>query len=162
MQTIHYKPDVTIKCSQPIVICRTDVDGVPAANTAVAIFAIDGKSIGDGCLISWQAKNSNDVDLSYAQIRMEITEPLAGVEQAKLVFSTQRGSGGLVQSFVINTDGSIESSFHRNGIGDPNTVGGTGIVAPIGCTYIRRDGGAGTSFYVKESNPTGGTGWVGK
>lgn len=35
------------------------------------------------------------------------------------------------------------------------------IVAKIGSTYQRTDGGAGTSFYVKESG-TGATGWVAK
>lgn len=35
------------------------------------------------------------------------------------------------------------------------------LVAPVGSTYHRTDGGAGTSFYVKESG-SGNTGWVGK
>lgn len=33
--------------------------------------------------------------------------------------------------------------------------------APVGSLYLRTDGGAGTSFYVKQSG-TGNTGWVGK
>jgi hypothetical protein len=35
------------------------------------------------------------------------------------------------------------------------------VSAAVGSTYQRTDGGAGTSFYVKESG-TGNTGWVGK
>lgn len=35
------------------------------------------------------------------------------------------------------------------------------LAAPKGTIYLRLDGGAGTSFYVKESG-TGNTGWVGK
>lgn len=35
------------------------------------------------------------------------------------------------------------------------------VVAPKGSTFNRRDGGAATSFYVKESG-AGNTGWVGK
>ena len=35
------------------------------------------------------------------------------------------------------------------------------VIAPIGATAVRRDGGAGTTFYVKESG-TGNTGWVAK
>lgn len=35
------------------------------------------------------------------------------------------------------------------------------IVAPVGSLYLRSDGGAGTSLYVKETG-TGNTGWVGK
>lgn len=43
------------------------------------------------------------------------------------------------------------------GAGTPEGV----ITAPVGSTFQRTDGGAGTSFYVKESG-TGNTGWVGK
>jgi hypothetical protein len=35
------------------------------------------------------------------------------------------------------------------------------VTAPIGSFYSRKDGGAGTSFYVKESG-SGNTGWIGK
>lgn len=43
------------------------------------------------------------------------------------------------------------------GDGTPEGV----VKAPVGSTYHRRDGGALTSFYVKESG-TGATGWVAK
>lgn len=63
---------------------------------------------------------------------------------------------------VIGTNG--VTVLYLNG-----TVGwfrGTGtpeaaVIAPIGSFYSREDGGAGTSFYVKESG-TGNTGWVAK
>lgn len=45
----------------------------------------------------------------------------------------------------------------RVGDGSPENV----VSAPVGTLYRRRDGGAGTSLYVKESG-TGNTGWVGK
>lgn len=35
------------------------------------------------------------------------------------------------------------------------------VTAPVGSLYLRTDGGALTSLYVKESG-TGNTGWVGK
>lgn len=41
------------------------------------------------------------------------------------------------------------------GTGSPESV----VTAPIGSIYLRRDGGASTAFYVKESG-TGNTGWV--
>lgn len=44
------------------------------------------------------------------------------------------------------------------GEGDPNGQ----QAAPIGATFRRKDGGAGTSFYVKEADDGGDTGWVGK
>lgn len=47
--------------------------------------------------------------------------------------------------------------YQYEGNGSPETV----VIAPIGSTYRRLDGGAGTSFYVKESG-TGNTGWIAK
>ena len=43
------------------------------------------------------------------------------------------------------------------GYGSPESA----VVAGIGSLYLRYDGGAGTSLYVKQSG-TGATGWVGK
>ena len=51
----------------------------------------------------------------------------------------------------------MESLYSRYGSGSPEGV----VTAPIGATYSRTDGGAGTSFYVKESG-VGDTGWVAK
>lgn len=50
--------------------------------------------------------------------------------------------------------------------GDRRVVSGTGspegaITAPVGSLWLRTDGGAGTTFYVKESG-TGNTGWAAK
>lgn len=49
------------------------------------------------------------------------------------------------------------TNFEFNGKGTPEGA----ITAPIGSRYRRTDGGALTSFYVKESG-TGNTGWVAK
>lgn len=43
------------------------------------------------------------------------------------------------------------------GTGDPDGV----VTAPVGSLFLRSDGGAGTTLYVKESG-TGDTGWVAK
>lgn len=43
------------------------------------------------------------------------------------------------------------------GSGDPNSV----VTASVGSLYLRTDGGAGTTLYVKESG-TGNTGWAAK
>lgn len=45
-----------------------------------------------------------------------------------------------------------------SGVGSPNNK----VQAPIGAIYLRRDGGAGTTFWVKELGGTGNTGWVAK
>lgn len=44
------------------------------------------------------------------------------------------------------------------GAGSPEAV----IAAVIGSIYLRTDGAAGTSFYVKEADDGLATGWVGK
>lgn len=45
----------------------------------------------------------------------------------------------------------------RWGTGSPEGV----VKASVGVLYLREDGGAGTTLYVKESG-TGNTGWVAK
>lgn len=63
----------------------------------------------------------------------------------------------------------IWSGWRRNvslPAGGPTDTSGTGspegiVTASVGSTYRRTDGGAGTTFYVKESG-TGSTGWVAK
>lgn len=49
------------------------------------------------------------------------------------------------------------STFFHTSKGDPENV----IAAQVGSIYLRQDGGAGTTLYVKESG-TGNTGWVAK
>lgn len=49
------------------------------------------------------------------------------------------------------------TSFITQGAGTPEGA----VTAVVGCLYLRTDGGAGTSIYVKESG-TGNTGWVAK
>jgi len=44
-----------------------------------------------------------------------------------------------------------------SGSGTPEAV----VTAPVGAAYLRTDGAAGTTLYVKESG-TSNTGWVGK
>jgi len=51
----------------------------------------------------------------------------------------------------------VQSLYQRFGTGTPEAV----VTAPVGAVYHRTDGGAGTSFYVKESG-AGNTGWVAK
>jgi len=45
-----------------------------------------------------------------------------------------------------------------SGNGTPNGR----IQAPVGAIYLRRDGTAGQTFYVKETGGSGATGWAAK
>lgn len=51
-----------------------------------------------------------------------------------------------------------EVDFIHRGAGSPEGV----VVAPRGHLYLRSDGGAVTTLYVKEANDTLATGWVAK
>jgi hypothetical protein len=60
-----------------------------------------------------------------------------------------------VSEYFEHVQNRINLSFV--GTGSPENV----VTAIVGSIYHRLDGGAGTSFYVKESG-TSNTGWVGK
>ena len=70
------------------------------------------------------------------------------------VTNNQLGSGVPQVSVAASAAGGI---FIGACTGTPEAA----IVAPIGSMALRKDGGAGTSLYVKQSG-TGNTGWVGK
>lgn len=59
-------------------------------------------------------------------------------------------------AIVLGTSLSTNTSI-RTGSGSPETV----VTAGVGSIYLRTDGGAGTTLYVKESG-TGNTGWIAK
>lgn len=63
--------------------------------------------------------------------------------------------GNWVQTLVNAVNEYLQHNFV--GTGTPEGV----VIAPIGSTFRRTDGGSGTTLYVKESG-TGNTGWVGK
>jgi hypothetical protein len=70
------------------------------------------------------------------------------------------------QSSEYNGNLNFDSTSRKISLGGPQMLAGAGtpetnVTAVAGSTYMRTDGGAGTSFYVKESG-TGATGWVGK
>lgn len=69
--------------------------------------------------------------------------------------------GGATDVIQIHNDG-----IRVGGLGGPRWLHGSGspegvVSAPVGSFFSRTNGGAGTTFYVKESG-TGNTGWVAK
>lgn len=87
------------------------------------------------------------------------------------VVGTEKGSvGGTARDLEFRTDDTARARFKSTGefefANGVRILTGSGspegaVTAPVGSTYQRSDGGAGTSFYVKESG-TGNTGWVAK
>ena len=83
----------------------------------------------------------------------------AGVPSMQLVnsqggFTITASDQGAFAASSVNVNGCAQIA----GVGDPNTVQ---ALAPVCTQYYRKDGGAGSTLYVKESG-TGGTGWVAK
>lgn len=82
------------------------------------------------------------------------------------VFLTSRTAASQVGFFIAATPAIYVAALEVEELVGPFAASGSGtpeaaVTAPIGSTYRRSDGGAGTSLYVKESG-TGNTGWVGK
>lgn len=69
------------------------------------------------------------------------------------------GKGGTIPSscLTMHSDDGTQGGQIHTGSGSPEGI----ITATVGSLYMRTDGGAGTSLYVKESG-TGNTGWVAK
>ena len=68
--------------------------------------------------------------------------------------------------FRVGSDATFVKPIAQMGNGGPSWQIGTGspegvYTAPVGSFFSRTDGGAVTSFYVKESG-TGNTGWIAK
>lgn len=83
------------------------------------------------------------------------------IETERSTGSFMRGRRGGATYIDVRADGNVAllaaGILRAVGAGTPEGA----LTAPIGSTYQRTDGGAGTSFYVKESG-TGNTGWVAK
>lgn len=63
----------------------------------------------------------------------------------------------LVDAWRALLRGSPERCFIQWGTGSPETV----VVAPVGSVWLRTDGGAGTTLYVKEAG-VAAIGWAAK
>jgi hypothetical protein len=128
-------------------------------------------------------RNDAGAKVEYAALRSQILDPVASSEDGQLGIFVLIGGvltrvgewrqGMLVGAAPAGLDkGPGTINMAGNGAlflafnGGPGVYGGAGtpegvVTAAIGSTYHRTDGGAGTSFYVKQSG-TGNTGWAGK
>ena len=85
---------------------------------------------------------------------MKITDQISSPNRALVIIEVEKASPELSE-FLEHIQDRINLDFV--GTGSPEGV----VSANIGSTYRRLDGGASTSFYVKESG-TSSTGWIGK
>lgn len=120
--------------------------------------ATDGQLLAGATMFIQQRAGSN---FAIAQI---VFQPRDGHPYCRIVSS---GGSAPFLAFVvnnaermrINSDGTITYGTVKivSGSGSPEGV----ITAPVGSLYLRTDGGAATTLYVKESG-TGNAGWVAK
>jgi len=85
---------------------------------------------------------------------MKITQQISAPDRALVIIVDGEASAEMSE-FLEHIEDRINLSFV--GTGTPESQ----ITANIGSIYHRLDGGANTSFYVKESG-TGNTGWAAK
>ena len=69
----------------------------------------------------------------------------------------QADGAGLGDMFKIKASDILPVNRITSGAGSPEGV----LAAPVGSLFLRSDGGASTTFYVKESG-AGNTGWIAK
>jgi hypothetical protein len=138
------------------------VGGVAGAG---AILAVPGVKLDNNVNTVWKAADGSD-GLKASMTNGNNFSVLNACANAAFQFVTT-GVNSLYQIFIDGTEKIRVSAagvflggntaFDTQGAGSPEGV----VTAPIGSTYRRTNGGAGTSFYVKESG-VGNTGWVGK
>jgi hypothetical protein len=120
---------------------------------------------GNGPLLKWDGvgvNNSTDVEARYRGVRVSgLSVDLAAPRMYQ--------AGSMIQHTYIPGFSFSETDFPTNGLSVPQDrfiVVGAGspegaITAKVGSLYLRTNGGANTSLYVKESG-SGNTGWVAK
>ena len=92
-----------------------------------------------------------EINFVLQRIREELDE-VQGLRGAAKIFSTLDLGGNRIDENTGST------SSIRFGSGSPETV----VTAGIGSLFLRTDGGATTTLYVKESGASTSTGWVAK
>lgn len=126
----------------------------------VFVFGSD-KYLRDGVALTSGAKISSVRSVGAAKLFLDAVPSDGSSLSTVSVFEDNLSSG--VKNFNVYGRSTADSFFFRNtarilsDTGDPNGA----AHAPIGSLYLRTDGGASTTLYVKTSG-TGNTGWTAK
>jgi hypothetical protein len=117
-------------------------------------------AIGEVGVLQWvNGVSENILVLGSSQTSLNKPQRIIGA-----VASSNTATNSVLQTFQITSQGIRVDGTGAGG--GPTITSGTGspetvVTAPVGSVYLRTDGGAGTTFYVKEVG-SGNTGWVGK
>lgn len=153
-------------------------------SATLALFDTSATAGGAGGLMKWE-QNFAAGTQDAAYIKTNLVSGTAGNEAVALDFGVNR-NGTVVYRVKLHHDGhwvpvtdnavdngqvatrwrNLYAATVRIGAGTVTIQAGTGspegvVTAVVGSSWHRTDGGAATSFYVKESG-TGNTGWVAK
>jgi len=101
-----------------------------------------------------RANIPNDLAAALINIQTELgIDPAGSLADVKTFLQTEHGVTGVHNGITI--DGT--SAEVKAGTGTPESS----VTAAVGSIYLRTDGGANTTLYVKESG-AGNTGWIAK
>ena len=149
--------------SEPIV---TTIAGTANGNSIQGVSTRHGQGLkGAGLTYANNSSTTNPIIRVYDS---SVAEPWAKDDAdvdwlwswTGLSFSGKRSADSADRVALDPVNGRVYvpgSVFWTSGSGSPEAA----VTAPVGSIYSRTDGGAGTSFYVKESG-AGNTGWVAK
>lgn len=136
--------------------------GVTFSIGATSVSCSSGIGAGAGAGIYWAGRSvmaspSDGVIGLYNSAVTDFTRLQFG--GATSSFPALKRSTTTIQAVLADDSGfsAFQTLYDRFGSGTPEGA----VTAPVGTTYHRTDGGAGTSLYVKESG-AGNTGWVAK
>jgi hypothetical protein len=157
-QNINLTPSGTgtVSTGATVVITKSGTAGFNIRNTGATFtnsVAVGG--VGNiNLYANWDAITNSQSDTSKVSLAVRLR-----VDTDSWQFVRVAAGAGTAETipFSVSGAGALESLYQRFGSGTPEGV----VTAPVGAVFHRTNGGAGTSFYVKESG-TGNTGWVAK
>ncbi len=141
-----------------ILVSGNNIAATAGTFTRAIHVLVDGTDIGTDFSIAANSLLNCDVGVTYEDLGAGVFTGLISLFDNILEGTTDDWVA--IGATVFLRVGGNAATFGANiwtGTGDPNS----NVTARIGSLYLRRDGGAVTTLYVKESG-TGNTGWVGK
>jgi hypothetical protein len=132
--------------------------GIPAGGTTTDFQVGSNRPSGDIIAAFENTSNNNNIT-KYASIALRGRDTVnSGKNVAQLMSIPQDADWNNATTVIYGRNSNALSPYaFLGGNGSPENS----VVAPVGAIYTRRDGGAGTTLYVKQSG-SGNTGWVAK
>lgn len=142
-----------------------------SSNTAASCVQVSGSETGRGSIKVTHTGDGTSGDANASALSIDL-QPSGTACQGIHVDSVSAGTTGALldvrnngnQLFKMTSDATFAIPILVFGNGGPVIRIGTGapaVAAPVGSLFLRTDGGANTTLYVKESG-TGTSGWVAK